>query len=289
VLGVGATVSCLGVVGERDRGAKLSARLDRLGASYATFALDLGYHQKERFAYAGHHQVGHYRQGTFNALLSMGQQLERLGMLSVEAKAEHTTMRPLGGRLYQTGTLSFRSLALRSVVDTRDQLPFPTSGKQQVFFYEYAAGRLSGQPISFSRVYSSLDSWHSLSAGHTLHPCVRWGSSDNSTPFSEQFRLGGEESFPGLHQEEMVGRHLIVAGLEYRVALPWRRPFPWYASAAYRVGAVWRLTLDVKLTDFIHSFGVSAKARTPLGPLSFGYGRTSDGRSCYYLSAGLDF
>ncbi|MGQ9853412.1 MAG: patatin-like phospholipase family protein [Candidatus Oleimicrobiaceae bacterium] len=289
ILGIGATASCLLVAGERDPGVKFSGRLDRLGASYATVALDLGYAEKERFTYAGHHQVGSYRQRTFYTLLSIGQQLERLGTLSLEARAEQTTMRPLGGRLYQTGSLSFRGVALRSVVDTRDQLPFPTAGKHQIFSYEYAAGRLSGNAISFSRVYSSLDSWYSFLPGHTLHPCVQWGSSDNSTPFSEQFRLGGEESFPGLHREELVGRHMIVAGLEYRVALPWRRPFPWYACAAYRVGAVWRLTLDVRLTDFLHSLGASVKVRTPLGPVSLGYGRTSDGRNCYYLSAGLDF
>ncbi|MCR4440152.1 MAG: patatin-like phospholipase family protein [bacterium] len=289
VLGVGATASCLGVVGRHDRGVKLSGRLDRLGASYTTLALDLGYVQKERFTYAGHHQVGQYRQGSFSAFASLGHQLERLGTLSVQVRAEHMTMSPLGGRLYQTGILSFRSIALRSLVDTRDQLPLPTAGKHQVFYYEYAAGTTSGAPISFARVYSSLATWHTFLPGHTFHPSVRWGSSDNSTPFSEQFKIGGEDSFPGLRLEEGVGRHMIVAGVEYRAVLPWRRPFPWYFAAAYHVGAVWRLTLDVKLSDFLHSFGASIKARTPVGPLSLGYGRTSDGRSCYYLSAGLDF
>ncbi len=287
VLGVGATASIAGMAGQRDRGVWASSRLDRLGASYTTLTVDLSFLQKERYAYAGHHQVGEYRQSTFAALASVGQQLERLGTLSLEARAQRSAISPLRGRLYQTGTLSFRSVALRSVVDTRDQLPLPTAGKQQVFYYEYASGRLGGVPVSFARVYSSLDTWHTFSPGHTVHPCVRWGSSDNSTPYSEQFRLGGEDSFPGLRQEEAVGCHLIVAGVEYRLALPWRRPFPWYLAVAYRVGAVWRLTLDVKLTDFVHSFGVSLKARTILGPLSVGYGRTSDGRNAYYLSAGL--
>ncbi|MDZ7377734.1 MAG: patatin-like phospholipase family protein [candidate division KSB1 bacterium] len=289
VLGIGATASVFGTAGQRDRGVRLANRLDRLGASYTTLTLDLLYHQKERNVYAGHHQVGEYRQTTFAALASIGQQLERLGTLSLEARIERSSMAALRGRLYQTGVLSFRSLALRSVVDTRDQLPFPSGGKQQVFFYEYGAGSLAGSPVSFSRVYSSLDTWHTFSPGHTIHPCLRWGSSDNSTPFSEQFRLGGEESFPGLRQEEAVGRHMIVAGMEYRIALPWRRPIPCYIAVSYRVGAVWRLTLDVKLTDFVHSFGVCLKARSLVGPLSVGYGRTSDGRMAYYLSAGLDF
>ena len=289
LLGRGNQVSLNAQYGLKDQAIQLKFRDDRIFKSYMTYHLDLFYHRQKNYTYQDMVQVGEYLQKESGFSFSLGQQIERLGIISVIATLNSVDLQDVTGYGYPTGKFEFKTIALQSIVDSQDQFPFPKSGKYYQFFYKMSSAKFLNSQESFFKLFNSFEVYQTFLKRNTIHPRLFWGTSDLTTPFIEQFRIGGLSSFYGLRENEKVGRHVIVGSLEYRYLFPFGLPVNLYWSIRYDLGSTWKNQLDIQLKDFIHGFGTSLAMETPIGPITFAFGRSSIGKNVLYFSGGFNF
>ncbi|MDZ7262061.1 MAG: BamA/TamA family outer membrane protein, partial [candidate division KSB1 bacterium] len=289
LFGMGLTGSLHAQYGSRDQFFKTQLRTDRIFKTFLTFNLNLFHRKGKHYAYSLGEGLGQYLESNTGVTFSLGQQMKRLGTLSLEGRIEQTYLRTIFGSGFPPGRLDLKTLGLRSIVDTQNRFPFPTRGKYHHFYYEISSGKFLNSQVSYFKIFSSLESYTTYFKYHTFHPKFVWGTCDLTTPFPEQFQVGGETSFYGLRERELVGRYLVLASLEYRFRLPWKLGFDTYVHLRGDVAGVWAKQEDIKWKDFISGLGGGISWDTFLGPFTLAYGQASDGRTQFYFSAGYRF
>ena len=284
LFGLGIKLNLLGTVGERRQRYQVEHRSDRIFKTYLTYTIRGGQTISKRYMYGPGGAVGEYRDIRSGAQFSLGQQLYRLGTVSVGIRAERIRTRSLFGGGYPTGLQEIRSLVFRSLIDNLDCFPFPRSGKRSQFVFETAA-RIFGGTEAYTKMSFFAETFHTFRRRNTLHLSARWGTADPTLPFSEMFRLGGQTTLYGTHQDEFQGRQLFDAHLEYRFHVPRY----YYFSLRYDAGNVWRFAEKIRLSELKHAWGAQVTLSTLLGPISLSYGRSDEGNTRIYFSAGVPF
>lgn len=275
--------------GGRDFKAFIDYRADRIFKSYLTSHFNLHRYESDHFAFSNLERSGQYLRHATGLNIDMGQQMGRFGTLTGHLRFEKIDLFPIAGYGYDTGSLNINTFGLKTIIDTRDEVPFPTNGKYHIFFYEMSSGFALGADASFYKVMNQLATYTTYRHRHTFCPKLIWGTSENSTPYSEQFRLGGHDSFYGLREGQIWGKHMILTSLEYRLLLPHFWALNTYFSARYDLGAMWTKMDAIKADDFISGHGVALSCKTPIGPFSFAYGKTNRRQHQFYFSAGFEF
>jgi len=100
------------------------------------------------------------------------------------------------------------------------------------------------------------------------------GFADKTLPLSQQFSLGGKESFFGLREDEYRGRQIFLTSLEYRYKLPWAIFFDTYLIIRYDLGSIWDFQEQIRFKDLRHGIGGTLSFDTPIGPADFSMGRS---------------
>ncbi len=275
--------------GGRDFKTFVDYRADRLLKSYLTSRFNVFHIQSDYDAYTDLEYTGEYKSVASGINIDLGQQISRFGTLSGHLRFEDTQLKTVSGYGYDTGHSRLSTFGLRTVIDTRDEVVFPHDGKYHIFFYEVSSGEVLGDDKSFFKFMNQLATFTSYGKRHTFCPKLIWGTSDVTTPYSEQFRLGGQHSFYGLNKGQLWGRHIILASLEYRYLLPRFWSFDTYLSARYDLGSAWSKVEAIKANDFIGGWGAAFGFKTPIGPFSFAYGASNRGHQQVYFSAGFEF
>ncbi|MBN1541500.1 patatin-like phospholipase family protein [candidate division KSB1 bacterium] len=287
--GTGNDLTFHALYGGRDVKTWVNLRSDRILKTLLTGEVDLLYSESLHYAYETYRRIGEYRRKSRGARLNLGRQIERLGTISGFVRLENIKLESRSGSGYNTGEMIISTLGFISTVDSRDQIPFPRTGKYHQFIYETSSGKFLGSDLSYFKVQNQLSSFWTFFHRNTLSPQIFWGVSDLTMPFSEQFRIGGMNSFYGLRQDESIGRHVFITRLEYRYFFPWKAFADVYISARFDFGAVWEKSVDIKSNDFISGKGVGIAFATPIGPLALAYGRSSMGIDQFYLQYGYGF
>lgn len=275
--------------GEKDELFRTGFRADRLVNTYFTYNLDLFYKRSKYNIYNFNTKIGEYVTSRTGLNLSVGRQMRRFGTLSIEGKINHVKLRSLQGNSFPNQELDLKILRIGSIVDTQDQFPYPNEGKYHQFYYEVSSAKILTSEQSYFKLFSSLETYSTFFTYHTFHPKLVWGTSDLTTPYSEQYRLGGMDNFYGLREHQMIGRHLMAASIEYRFKLPKKFVFNTYFHIIGGMAGIWAKEVDIKPKDFIYSLGLKVSTLTPIGPIAFAYGRVNDGRSRFYFSIGHAF
>jgi NTE family protein len=275
--------------GERDKKLALSFRADRLFKSYLTSQINAYAQNQKYFSYSGFNKSGEYAEYRSGLDYSLGQQIERFGTVSLQGRYQHIKFEPLWGLGHPDEEITLIPLALQSIVDTRDEAPFARKGKYYHFFYEFSTAQILPTDISYFKLYSSLENYGTFLNYHTIHSRIVWGTSDLTTPAAEQFYLGGEDSFPGLLERQLRGRHLMIASLEYRFNFQKLLPMDAYFHFRMDLAGIWEKEVDIKSNDFMSGTGLKFSVTTPLGPFSLAYGQSRNDQHSYYFSAGFQF
>jgi len=233
---------------------------------------------------------GRYSFDRVGAALHIGQQFRTWGRVVLGVRADRVRTDYAG----VSSEWDLRRVFLRSEIDTQDRAEFPTSGRRYEFLMESAAPALQGE-VSFNRIRLSFRDIQSITHRLVLSATLDGGICDQATPFSEWFRLGGELSFPGLHEAEKAGRQMINLGIELREDLVSRFLADAYLSLHGHVGTIWEdLDADINRDDFMSSLGLSFSLDTVLGPISVTYGHVfsgsqTDARDLFYFNLGHRF
>lgn len=287
LLGLGGKLRIRGMTGSRRGALEAETRIDRLFHTFLTYRLRAGYYRDEMYLYSGEDRIGATEEKTLHFSASVGQQVRRLGQLSLGLKAENVSVSTIEGMGLPDATYNIRGFEFRSIIDTQDRTPFPTSGVRHEFIYETASDALDGD-ISYVRLLLSME-WFNTFGRHTFHPRFLFGSSDNTLPPIRWFRLGGMDSFYGYARDQVRGRQVLLISGEYIFQIPWGPVSPLLLSLRYDWGGGWEDSLSLAFKDMIGGFGVKAALDSPIGPIEIAYGLREGGYDRLYLGMGFRF
>ena len=218
-------------------------------------------------------KIGEYRDEKYGMSFLLGAQVKRFGTIYGQIFFENLGILNKYDSQNLTEDLRVIKLKFGAVFDTEDRVPFPTKGTLINFYYETANNTIQSQ-TSFTKLYFSYDQYFTLAKSQILRPRFIFGFGDKTTPLSEQFYLGGQNSFFGMVEDEIVGRQILEASFEYRYLFPYKIFFDTYFSVRYDLGNVWQVSEDIRFRDLRHGLGLSLEFDTPIGEASFSVGRS---------------
>lgn len=225
-------------------------------------------------------RIGEIRETRRGGSLSFGTQLERLGNVTVTGRWERHHVYNIFNAPVVNEQYDISSIRFATRVDTQDRYPYPTEGVNMSFFYETALVRTGGA-IGFTKLFVNYEVAYALGRRHTIIPRARLGLGDDAVPTSEQFSLGGPDSFYGHREDNARGRQLLSGSLEYRYQLPFQVFVDTYLKVRYDIGSIWLRTEEIRLVDLQHAVGFGVGFDTPAGPAEIAVGRS------FYLRSDL--
>jgi NTE family protein len=269
--------------GERSLAYILEHKSNRIMDTYLTYKINMFYQYSDAYVYEhsekNKHELtrtnnGEYRQVYYGASLSLGTQVERLGTLMFKGTYETDEIK---NKLANPNIVPYKSklvtLKVISTIDTQDKYPFPDAGTYFSGTYE-TAQKILGGDVSYTNFSIDYKSYIPITKTQVLSPRLMFGIADNTLPLSQQFSLGGQNSFFGLYENEYRGRDIFLSSLEYRLKLPVDIFFKSYFKFRYDIGAIWDEQEKIKIRDLKHGVGVSLAFDTPVGPADFSVGRS---------------
>jgi len=285
--GIGAKTIMQLKYGLYDQLVLLKLRADRIFRTYWTYDFSFYYNRNENFLRFDSGIHGTYTDTRRGSMFSIGKQMEKFGTVTLEFRMENLDIITYPYPQYNE-SLDLRNFTLRSIVDTQDKYPFPDKGSLYHLYYQSAAKILGGK-ISYTKIFFSFESYQTIKDKYTIHPIFVLGIADETLPFSERFRLGGDKSLFGVKENELHGRTQISGSIEYRMKIPIPKFFNTYINARYDLGGIFRKNQKIVFKDFRHGIGGGLAIDIPFIPFEFSYGHISDGEDKLYLSVGHRF
>ncbi|MCX6150438.1 MAG: BamA/TamA family outer membrane protein [Ignavibacteriales bacterium] len=269
--------------GLRNRSFILEHKANRIFDTYLTYKVRAFYEFNDVFVYKddssfsdrkfSRSENGEYRQIFKGFSIGLGAQVQRFGNLIFEGRYQWDEIKnkqDYKGDIYKKKLVS---LLISSTIDSQDKYPFPGKGMLVKAFYE-TAQKLLGGDVSYTKFYFDYHGFLSLYDSHTIIPRLTIGVADNTLPLSQQFSLGGQNSFFGLRDYDYRGRQIFLTSLQYRYKLPFSVFFDSYISFRYDLGSVWTDRKEIRFKDLRHGAGATLSFDTPLGPADFSVGRS---------------
>ncbi len=290
-LGRGIKAGLSARLGLRDGELALFNRSDRIFTSNYTFSARSYFSWEVNPVNFNTTQPGRYREERLGVRLRLGRQIRRVGQLAAEIRWERVTDIKSEGRFVPIDPLELRVFALSSISDHRNRIDFPTKGINNYWYWESGSSALLNSQEAYSKIFLNLEGYYSTrDDAHTAHVRFRIGLADNSTPFSEQFRIGGQDDFFGLLKNQLFGRQMLAVSLEYRYRLHLWKAANIYLSYRYDLGGIWENSASAfKRDDFFSGNGISLGLQTLAGPLRVAWGKSSIGQKEVYLSFGYSY
>lgn len=221
-----------------------------------------------------------YRQIIKGVSLGLGSQVGRLGNFIIEARYESNEIKNKNDYLGSIFKIDIAALKIDLTIDTQDRFPYPRNGFYIKTFYETAQQNFGGD-VGYTKFFSDYLTTFTILKRHTITSRFELGFADETLPLSQQFSLGGQNSFFGYRDYEFRGRQIMLASLEYRYFLPIKLFFDAYIKFRYDLGSIWASKQQIRFKDLKHGLGTTLSMDTPIGPADFSVGRS------FYLKQGL--
>ncbi len=290
LLGREIKVSLGGAISDLEREAELNIFSVRLFNTLLTYRISAYYQERRDRFFQNFESAGDYLTIRRGLHFTIGQQIERLGSITAEFRMDGVNIYSDDPRFTFRDGYRIRSIAIRSVVDKRDKLPFPTKGIYNRWFWESGNQRILESTFGFTRFYIALEGYYPLFKRFNFHVKARGGSADLTLPFSEFFTMGGMDQFPGLYEREKFGRQLLHFGNELRYNFKHHLPIELYLGVNFNVGATWETSEDnIRKSDFLTGWGAYLAVNSIFGPIKLAYGNLVNHRELIYFSVGYDF
>jgi outer membrane protein assembly factor BamA len=283
LLGSGMELGAMIAGGARNLDVAGEYKIRRLFHTYITAGVSGFYRQWDSYLYADapvsspdewrRDRVGEYRTIKSGVTVSLGSQLERLGTFTVDLIAESDRVVDIENATALEESNQLRMIRIGTVVDTKNRYPFPTSGTGLNLSYEFSLAALGGD-VGYTALRLNYESHIALAQAWTFSPRLTVGFADRSMPLSQQFSLGGLDSFMGLREDDSRGRQLLLLNLGVRYRLPFRVLFDTYAGLRYDLGTISAEPQEVKFSTLRHGVGASLGFDTPVGPAVVALGRS---------------
>lgn len=272
--------------GLRNRKYIADFQANRIFNSYFTFNMDAYYDLRDIYTYYTdplrsnkkafiRSREGEYRQILYGVSFQLGRQVERFGIFNLEYRLEADEIKFISGKGYSPEQFTLQAFRISSTIDSRDRYPFARKGSLTNFSWETATSTLKGVvgDVGYSKIFFTYETNASYE-NFTLHPKIVIGFGDQTLPLSQQFSLGGEDSFFGLREYDTRGRQIFLTSLELRTRFPFQIIWDTYFRIRYDLGSIWPQREDIRLRDFHHGIGAILSIDTPAGPINVSVGRS---------------
>jgi NTE family protein len=218
-------------------------------------------------------KIGEYRQIFYGASLLLGRQIGKFGNLIFKGTYQFDEVKNIDGDAVQPYKTKIVILGVNTTVDNLDRYPYPLNGLFLYGLYETAQSFLGGDQ-SYIRLGFDSKYFFQLGKRSTVVPRLKIGFGDETMPLTEQFLLGGMDSFFGMRENEFRGRQIFLASLMYRIKLPFKIFFNTYLKFRYDIGSTWGVRSQIRFRDMRHGIGGVVSFDTPIGPADFAIGRS---------------
>ncbi len=283
LFGSGTELGLLLFGGTRNRAYVLEHKSNRIFNTYFTYNINAFYRFNDVFKYQedsttsvhrfSRSAIGEYRQIYYGAALSIGTQVERFGNLIFTGKYKFDEVKNKNNSPVEPDKNKIVSLKASSTIDTQDKYPYPQKGFYFNAEYEVAQKVLGGE-VGYTNFNFQYKSYFTLNGIHTISPKFLMGFADKTLPLSEEYSLGGQDSFFGMRADEFRGRQIFLSSLEYRIKLPFEIFFETYFKMRYDLGSTWDVQEQIKFKELRHGVGITLSFDTPFGPADFSIGRS---------------
>ncbi len=283
ILGIGLESKIHAGYGPDRQDYNISSKVDRIFSTYITSRIKIFYNRLERNLFDdGINETGERKEEKKGLEITIGQQIARLGTVSAAITTENVTYKYTGTGIKEKFDL--RCLTFESLVENLNRLPFPTSGSRSLIRVTFA-GKFLGGDREYTKFYSTIESYFPIGKYINYRPKVALGISRAGLPPSEEFYLGGMDSFAGFRTNQLAGDKSFILSNEIRFKLP----LMLYVIGRHDMGEVYKSTEQIKFRNLRHGLGLFVALDGPLGPLEFGYGIVDGDLDRYYLSIGFSF
>ncbi len=272
--------------GLKNRKYLVDFQANRIFNTYFTFNLDAYYDLRDINTYANDIQettskafvrsrIGEYRQILYGLSFQLGQQVERFGIFNIEYRIESDEVKFITGTGYNPEQFTLQAFRISSTIDSRDRYPFARNGSLTNYSWETATSSLKSVvgDVGYSKIYFAYETNTSYK-NFTLHPKIIVGFGDQTLPLTQQFSLGGEDSFFGLREYDTRGRQIFLTSVEFRTRFPFKIIWDTYFRLRYDFGNLWPQREDIRISDFHHGIGAILSLDTPAGPINASIGRS---------------
>lgn len=283
LFGTGTELGLILFGGLENRAYILEQKANRIFDTYFTYKINAFYKFNDIGVYSdvqtgsedsfAREETGKYRQTFYGFSVGVGSQVGRFGNLIIEGRYQFDEVNNIESEPIDPYKTKIVSLKISTTVDTQDKYPFPENGVFFSGFYETAASILGGE-VGYYNLSFDYKSYFSLSSRSVISPKISFGFADKTLPLSEQYSLGGQESFYGMNYSEYRGRQIFLASLMYRYKLPFIIFFDTYLKVRYDLGSTWEQQEQIRFKDLRHGLGGAISFDTPIGPAEFAVGRS---------------
>jgi NTE family protein len=288
LFGSGTELGLLLFESSRARAVSLEQKAYRIFNTYLTYKINAYYRNNDVYTYSDvtststssftRDQVGEYRQAFYGGSFSLGTQVGRFGNLIFEGKYQFDQvdiLQRLTREAYSFTPYNMKIISMKasSTIDTQDKYPYPSKGIYFKGEYE-SAQTIFGGSVGYTNFNFDYKGYFTLGGVHTFSPRVMMGFADKTLPISEQYSLGGQNSFFGMRDNEFRGRQIFITSLEYRYQIPFRVFFDTYFRLRYDLGSAWQEQEELRFKDLRHGVGASLSFDTPIGPADFSVGKS---------------
>ena len=269
--------------GLKNRSYILEQKANRIFSTYLTYKINAFYKFNdvktyddvitENYKEFSRTESGEYRQIFYGLSLGVGAQIGKFGNLIFEGKYQIDKTKNKSEQPIVTDNIKLVSIKALLTVDTQDKYPYPESGIYFSGSYETTQTILGGE-VSYNNLFIEYKNYFKVANRHILSPKIKFGYADKTLPITEQYSLGGQESFWGMHDYEYRGRQIFVTSLLYRYKFPIKIFFDTYLKLRYDLGSIWPEQEQIKFKDLKHGIGAALSFDTPIGPSEFAVGRS---------------
>lgn len=283
LFGSGTELGFLFHISSKDRGIRVEQKANRIFNTYLTYKINAFYDFEDISVYrddltvTGNRfsrvEIGEYRQKLYGASLGIGSQVERFGNLIFEGKYQTNEVKSIQESPVNIFKENIVTVKINATVDTQDKYPYPESGIYFNGFYETAQTFL-GADLGYTSVGFEYKNYMRLSSVSILSAKADMAFGDKTLPLTQQYSIGGMDSFFGMREYEYRGRQLFLTSLMYRYKLPFAIFFDTYISIRYDLGNVWENQEQIKFKNLKHGIGTMLSFDTPIGPAEFAVGRS---------------
>jgi len=227
-------------------------------------------------------RIGEYSVARMGGEISFGGQLERLGKVTATYTLERVRLWDIENAAGLEDRYWLGGIRLGTRLDTKNRYPFPTEGIGLEMFYVFTPEALGTTPgYGYNALTVAFESYARLSSALVFHPRIMVGFADKTMPLSEQFSLGGRQSFFGLREDDRRGRQLLQANLELRLRMPFDLLFDTYLQGRYDLATISEVPEEIKFSTLRHALGLELALETPIGGAFVGAG------NAFYFSRDL--
>ncbi len=283
VFGTGTEVGAILSGGTRNRSFILEHRANRIFDTYLTYKIRAYTNFNDVKVYSDdstgainefrRSKTSEYRQVFNGVSIGVGTQVEKVGNMILQGRYENNILKNKSDYAGDTFSLNIIALKLSLSIDSQDKFPYPNKGFLINTFYE-TANTLERSDKGFTKFLFDYSSYFPLNHFHNLNAKIIVGFGDETLPLTQQFSLGGQNSFFGYRDHEFRGRQIFISSLEYRVALPFQIFFDSYFKFRYDLGSIWANREQIRFKDLRHGIGATLSFDTPIGPADFSIGKS---------------